>query len=194
MYFNLNPHCLERMHQWLREHDAHNEQGGSSNGDMPPPSGSQHPSAVGDVLSPGYPPATLEGSKNVSNPQRPPPVTISFPTQPKLSHKSRANEVERVPPPRLPPKMVMEDVQSTTQKSSNGPEERKRTRRKDRLGFTKDEWVDRPMSDLLFASPNEGIPDNEVRVYYAWKRMIRDGEKGNGKHYATGVMRDFVMT
>ena len=69
-----------------------------------------------------------------------------------------------------------------------------RTRRKDRLGFTKDEWVDRPMSDLLFASPNESIPDNEVRVYYAWKRMIRDGEKGNGKHYAAGVMRDFVMT
>ncbi len=50
------------------------------------------------------------------------------------------------------------------------------------------------MSDLLIASPNESIPDSEVRVYYAWKRMIRDGEKGNGKHYAPGVMRDFVMT
>ena len=71
MYFNLNPHCLDRMHQWLREHDAHNEQGGSSNGDMPPPSGSQHPSsATGDVLSPGHPPVMLEGSKNVPNPQR----------------------------------------------------------------------------------------------------------------------------
>src|SRR5258707_4471480 len=51
-----------------------------------------------------------------------PPVTISFPSQAKASHKSRANEIERIPPPRLPPKMVMEDVQS---KPSNGAEERK---------------------------------------------------------------------
>ncbi len=69
MYFNLNPHCLDRMQHWLKEHNVLHEQGGPSNGDMPPPSGSQLPAAVSRVVSPGHPPPTLEGSKNIPNAQ-----------------------------------------------------------------------------------------------------------------------------
>ncbi|KAF8329809.1 uncharacterized protein EI90DRAFT_1347429 [Cantharellus anzutake] len=68
MYYNLNPHCSERMQNWLKEHDELQDRGGSPNGGMPPPSGSQHPSKADHVLPPGHPPPPLEDSRKQRTP------------------------------------------------------------------------------------------------------------------------------
>lgn len=55
-------------------------------------------------------------------------------------------------------------------------------------------WMSRPNDELFFRTAGESKAETELRVYYAWKRMMIEGLAGKGVAYGENDIRDFVIT
>jgi len=54
--------------------------------------------------------------------------------------------------------------------------------------------MNRPNDELFFRTAGESKAETELRVYYAWKRMMMEGLAGKGVAYGEHDIRDFVIT
>lgn len=77
------------------------------------------------------------------------------------------------------------------QKTPKAPSGKRKTRNE----FLSDEaWTNRTHEELFFKNVGESKVETELRVYYAWKRVIAEGNAEKGPEFGENDIRDFVIT
>lgn len=97
--------------------------------------------------------------------------------------------------------LISGSTTSKTPKSRHGSRSRSKSRLSEREALSDIAWTNRTDEELFFkpdddsgVGAGETKVEMELRVYYAWKRIIERGNDEKGPVFGDGDVRDFVIT